>query len=77
MAQQHLQELLRKQLSTKKVSVKSTIEQGKEFAPAVVYEPLAAAVEGLHSLKEYQVKEGEHGYLDNLRELGLTDQEIQ
>ena len=77
MAQQHLQELLKKQLSTKKASVKSTIEQTKEFAPAVVFEPLATAVEGLHSLEAYQVKEGEHSRLDNLRGLGLTAQEIK
>ncbi len=77
MAQQHLQTLLRKQLSTRKVSVQSAIEQAREFSPAVVFEPLATAVEGLHSLEEYQVKEGEHSHFDNLRELGLNAQEIQ
>ena len=77
MAQQHLQQLLKKQLSTRRVSVQSTMEQAREFAPAVVFQPLATAVEGLHSLEDYQLKEGEHNHLDTLRELGLTTQEIQ
>ena len=77
-AQQQLQHLLKKQLSTRKVTtLKHALEQGHEFAPAVLYKPLATEVEGLHSLEEYQEREEEHGRLDQLRELGLTPEEIR
>lgn len=76
-AQQQLQQLLKKQLSTRKVSLKNALEQSRDFTPAVVFKPLAPAVEGLHSLKQYQEKEEEHNHLDHLRELGLTSEEIR
>lgn len=76
-AQQQLQQLLRKQLSTRKVSLEGALEQSRNFTPAVVFKPLASEVEGLHSLEQYQVKKEEHTHLDHLRELGLTSEEIQ
>lgn len=76
-AQQHLQQLLRKQLSTKTVSVESALGQSWEFAPAVTFKPLASEVQGLHSLDQYQTKKEEHSRVDELRELGLTSEEIE
>lgn len=76
-AQQHLYELLKKQLSTRKVSLEGTLQQSHEFTPAVVFKPLASEVEGLHSLEEYQAKKEEHSHLDQLRELGLSSEEIE
>ena len=51
--------------------------RGKEFTSAVVFKPLADEVKGLHSLNEYQNKEQEHSKLDQLRQLGLTNDEIK
>ena len=51
--------------------------KGKEFTPAVVFKPLADEVKGLHSLDEYQSKEDEYAKLDQLRQLGLTSDEIK
>lgn len=51
--------------------------QGKEFTPAVVFKPLADEVKGLHSLNDYQSKEEEYVKLDQLRQLGLTTDEIK
>lgn len=76
-AQQHLQELLRRQLSTRKVSVKGALDQSREFTPAVVFKPLATEVKGLHSLEQYRVRKEEHSRVDHLRELGLTSEEIK
>lgn len=76
-AQQQLQQLLKKQLSTKKLSVQTALEQGREFTPAVVFKPLESEIEGLHSLQQYQTKKEEHGQMDHLRELGLTNEEIE
>lgn len=76
-AQQHLKQLLRKQLSTRTVSVDSALDQSRDFTPAVVFKPLACEVGGLHSLEQYQVKEVEHSRVDELRDLGLTSEEIK
>ena len=51
--------------------------QGKEFTPAVVFKPLADEVKGLHSLDDYQSKQKEYSRLDQLRQLGLTNEEIK
>ena len=77
MAQQHVRQLLRKQLATRTDSMHDALVQRREFAPAVQFKPLASEVEGLHSLQHYQTKEEEHGHIDELRELGLTDKEIE
>lgn len=77
MAQQYLKKLLRKQLSTKQASVESALDQGREFAPAVVFKPLATEVQGLHSLEQYQLRKEEHVHIDQLRELGLSSDEIE
>lgn len=57
----------------------STLKElkGKEFTPAVMFKPLADEVKGLHSLDEYQSKEEEYAKLDQLRQLGLTNEEIK
>ncbi len=51
--------------------------RGKEFTPAVVFRPLADEVKGLHSLDDYQSKEEEYAKLDQLRQMGLTSDEIE
>lgn len=51
--------------------------RGKEFTPAVVFKPIADEVKGLHSLDEYQSKEEEYAKLDQMRQLGLTNEEIK
>ena len=57
----------------------STLKEvrGKEFTPAVVFKPLANEVKGLHSLDEYQDREEEYSKLDQLRQMGLTTDEIK
>jgi hypothetical protein len=76
-AQQQLQQLLRKQLSTKTKSVESALDQSREFAPAVTFKPLDSEVQGLYSLEQYQSKQEEYSRVDELRELGLTSKEIE
>lgn len=76
-AQQHLRQLLRRQLSTRTGSVESALHQSREFAPPVTFRQLASEVEGLHSLQQYQTKQEGHGRVDALRELGLTFEEIE
>lgn len=77
MAQQHLHQLLRKQLHSGDRSLKSVLCQGREFAPSLVYNPLASDVKGLQSLEQYQDRKLEHQKVDHLRELGLTSDEIE
>ena len=77
MAQQHLHQLLRKQLHSSDQSVKCVLDQGREFAPAVVFNPLASEMKGLLSLGQYQEWKKEHSKVDHLRQLGLTSEEIQ
>ena len=76
-AQQHLQLLLKKQLLTCEKSVEGIKTHRSKFAPAVEFKPLSQEVEGLQTLKRYRDTEEKHGRMDQLRELGLTTDEIQ
>ncbi len=76
LAQQHLQHLLRKQLHTKEKSVESFQSEGKKFTAAVEFQPFAAEVKGLHTLKRYLDTEKEQNEIDELRDLGFTREEI-
>jgi len=51
--------------------------QESKFAPAVEFKPLSGEVKGLQTLKRYRDSEDEHSRMDQLRELGLTTEEIQ
>ena len=53
------------------------LDRKKEFTPAVLYQPLSREVQGLRSLEQYQKSEEDHGRVDELRQMGLTAQEIE
>ena len=53
------------------------LDRKKEFTPAVLYQPLSQEVQGLRSLEQYQKSEEDHGRVDELRQMGLTAQEIE
>ena len=53
------------------------LDRKKEFTPAVLYQPLSQEVQGLRSLEQYQKNEEDHGQVDELRQMGLTAQEIE
>ena len=53
------------------------LDRKKEFTPAVLYKPLSQEIQGLRSLEQYQKSENDHSQVDNLRQVGLTAQEIE
>lgn len=55
----------------------SALSGARDFTPAVVYQPLANEMRGLHTLSQFVAKEEEVDRVDRLRQLGLTEQEIE
>jgi len=55
----------------------SALDGARQFTPAVVFQPLAGEMKGLHTLSQFVSKEREVSKVDQLRQLGLTAQEIE
>lgn len=54
------------------------LNRGKrQFLPATIYQPLSGEVEGLRSLSQYQSSEKVHSRIDQLRQKGLSEGEIE
>ncbi|RVE64158.1 hypothetical protein OJAV_G00143490 [Oryzias javanicus] len=68
--------LLLQQLHTD-VDIERCVAKKQCFAPAAVYRPFGEQAAGVRSLSQFQVLQEEEQELAGLRELGLTDAEIQ
>ncbi|KAL5460384.1 hypothetical protein EMCRGX_G033830 [Ephydatia muelleri] len=76
--ERQLKELLKKQLDTSTDAIHRDLNRGKrQFLPATTYQPLGGEVEGLRSLSQYQSSEKVHSRVDQLRQKGLSENEIE
>lgn len=55
----------------------SCVAKKKCFAPAALYKPFGEQAAGVRSLAQFQALQDGEKELDSLRELGLTDPEIE
>lgn len=55
----------------------SCVAKKKCFAPAALYKPFGEQAAGVHSLAQFQALQDGEKELADLRELGLTDSEIE
>ncbi|XP_049598457.1 RNA-binding protein 41 isoform X2 [Syngnathus scovelli] len=74
--QRQLHGLLLRQLHTQ-VDVERCVAKKQSFAPAALYKPFGQQASGVHSLSQFQALQDDDQELAALRELGLTDPEIQ
>ncbi|XP_016130379.1 RNA-binding protein 41-like isoform X1 [Sinocyclocheilus grahami] len=74
--QRQLHNLLLQQLDTD-VNIDRCIAKKKCFAPAAVYKPFGEQAAGVRSLSQFQALQDGDQELATLRELGLTDAEIE
>ncbi|XP_076836351.1 RNA-binding protein 41 isoform X1 [Brachyhypopomus gauderio] len=74
--QRQLHSLLLQQLHTD-VDIDRCVAKKKCFAPATVYKPFGEQAAGVRSLTQFQALQDGEQELAGLRELGLTDAEIQ
>ncbi|KAF7697358.1 RNA-binding protein 41 [Silurus meridionalis] len=74
--QRQLHNLLLQQLDTD-VDIDRCVAKKKCFAPAALYKPFGEQAAGVRSLAQFQALQDGEKELDSLRELGLTDTEIQ
>ncbi|KAG7321253.1 hypothetical protein KOW79_015668 [Hemibagrus wyckioides] len=74
--QRQLHNLLLQQLDTD-VDVDRCVAKKKCFAPAALYKPFGEQAAGVRSLAQFQALQDGEKELASLRELGLTDAEIQ
>ncbi|XP_037125362.1 RNA-binding protein 41 isoform X1 [Syngnathus acus] len=74
--QRQLHGLLLRQLHTQ-VDVERCVAKKQSFAPAALYKPFGEQASGVHSLSQFQALQEDEQELAGLRELGLTDPEIQ
>ncbi|XP_030010563.1 RNA-binding protein 41 [Sphaeramia orbicularis] len=71
-----LHNLLLQQLHTN-VNIDKCVAKRQCFAPAALYRPFGEQAAGVQSLSQFQALQDGQKELDGLRELGLTDAEIQ
>uniref|UniRef100_UPI00398E8B0E RNA-binding protein 41 isoform X1 n=1 Tax=Pristiophorus japonicus TaxID=55135 RepID=UPI00398E8B0E len=74
--ERQLQNLLKHQLDTT-VTLEECIAKKKCFAPSALYKPFGEQAAGVLSLSQFQTLQDGDGEIAALRELGLTDREIQ
>ncbi|KAM6907180.1 RNA-binding protein 41 [Xenentodon cancila] len=74
--QRQLHSLLLQQLHTD-VDINRCVAKRQCFAPAAVYRPFGEQAEGVRSLSQFQALQEGEKEVASLRELGLTDAEIQ
>ncbi|XP_061660324.1 RNA-binding protein 41 [Syngnathoides biaculeatus] len=74
--QRQLHGLLLQQLHTQ-VDIDRCVAKKRSFAPAALYRPFGEQASGVRSLSQFQALQDDERELANLRELGLTDPEIQ
>ncbi|XP_039532342.1 RNA-binding protein 41 isoform X2 [Pimephales promelas] len=74
--QRQLHNLLIRQLDTE-ANIERCVAKRKCFAPAAVYKPFGEQAAGVRSLSQFQALQDGDQELAALRELGLTDAEIQ
>ncbi|XP_072451235.1 RNA-binding protein 41 isoform X1 [Chiloscyllium punctatum] len=74
--ERQLQNLLKHQLDTT-VTLEECIAKKKCFAPSSLYKPFGEQAAGVLSLSQFQTLQDGEGEVAALRELGLTDREIQ
>ncbi|XP_056141070.1 RNA-binding protein 41 [Lampris incognitus] len=74
--QRQLHGLLLQQLSTD-IDINRCVAKKRCFAPAALYKPFGEQAVGVRSLSEFQALQDGEKELAGLRELGLTDTEIQ
>ncbi|GAA6067304.1 RNA-binding protein 41, partial [Tachysurus ichikawai] len=74
--QRQLHNLLLQQLDTD-VDIDRCVAKKKCFAPAALYKPFGEQAAGVRSLAQFQALQDGEQELASLRELGLTDAEIQ
>ncbi|XP_072361534.1 RNA-binding protein 41 isoform X2 [Scyliorhinus torazame] len=74
--ERQLQNLLKHQLDTT-VTLEECIAKKKCFAPSALYKPFGEQAAGVLSLSQFQTLQDGEGEIAALRELGLTDREIQ
>ncbi|KAK3555143.1 hypothetical protein QTP86_009997 [Hemibagrus guttatus] len=74
--QRQLHNLLLQQLDTD-VDIDRCVAKKKCFAPAALYKPFGEQAAGVRSLAQFQALQDGENELASLRELGLTDTEIQ
>ncbi|XP_057676467.1 RNA-binding protein 41 [Corythoichthys intestinalis] len=74
--QRQLHGLLLQQLDTQ-VDIDRCVAKKRSFAPAALYRPFGEQVSGVRSLSQFQELQDDEQELASLREMGLTDPEIQ
>ncbi|XP_077360469.1 RNA-binding protein 41 [Festucalex cinctus] len=74
--QRQLHGLLLRQLHTQ-VDIERCVAKKRSFAPAALYRPFGEQASGVRSLSQFQALQEDEQELAGLRELGLTDAEIQ
>ncbi|XP_069749215.1 RNA-binding protein 41 [Narcine bancroftii] len=74
--ERQLQNLLKHQLDTT-VSLEECIAKKKCFTPSALYKPFGEQAAGVLSLSQFQTLQDGDGEIAALRDLGLTDREIQ
>ncbi|XP_059833077.1 RNA-binding protein 41 [Hypanus sabinus] len=74
--ERQLQNLLKHQLDTT-VSLEECMAKKKCFTPSAVYKPFGEQAAGVLSLSQFQTLQDGDGEIAALRDLGLTDREIQ
>ncbi|KAM3869067.1 RNA-binding protein 41 [Diretmus argenteus] len=74
--QRQLHNLLLQQLHTD-VDIHRCVAKRKCFAPAALYRPFGQQAAGVRTLSQFQVLQDGDQELESLRDLGLTDAEIQ
>lgn len=74
--QRQLHSLLVQQLDTD-ASIDRCVAKKKCFAPAALYKPFGAQAAGVRSLSQFQALQDGERELASLRELGLTDVEVE
>ncbi|XP_077402260.1 RNA-binding protein 41 isoform X2 [Vanacampus margaritifer] len=74
--QRQLHGLLLRQLHTQ-VDLERCVAKKRSFAPAALYRPFGDQASGVRSLSQFQALQQDDQEVAGLRELGLTDTEIQ
>ncbi|XP_028671824.1 RNA-binding protein 41 [Erpetoichthys calabaricus] len=74
--ERQLHNLLRQQLDTS-VDVQQCVAKKRCFAPAALYKPFGEQAAGVRSLSQFQVLQDQEKEFAQLRDLGLTDSEIE
>lgn len=74
--QRQLHSLLLQQLDTD-VNIDRCVAKRKCFAPAALYKPFGEQAAGVRSLSQFQALQDGESELASLRELGLTDMEVE